>query len=162
MPATQRFRSIMSQSPAIVIAICALIFSLGSGAYAAGLASGRAGATASTQAGLAWHPLHLLSGWRPLGSKTYRTPSYAVRDGVLFLAGIAQPPRKGATEPEIARLPAGFRPPNFLWMTCFSFGSDDVAELSIEPNGDMFVYATASAGTLADPSFDGISFPLNS
>jgi len=173
----KRLRSITSQSPAIMIAICALIFSLGSGAYAAGLATGRANAArgvtavsararglgpAAELAGVRWHKLRLLSGWTALGAGSYRAPSYAISGGVLYLSGILQAPAHGMEEPLVARLPEGTRPPHFLWLSFLNFGADDLGEMEVEPGGQIFVYSTAAGGRLVDPSLDGISFPLNS
>ncbi|HUD38620.1 MAG TPA: hypothetical protein VMR14_17095 [Streptosporangiaceae bacterium] len=169
----QRRRSLVRQSPAIAVAIVALLFALGSGAYAAGFASGRTGVTAvavsargaepasSPSSGIQWHKLRLFNGWTALDAGDYRTPSYGVKDGVLYLSGILAAPRHGE-QPQVGRLPEGARPPSYLWLSFMNFGADNLGEMEIEPDGDVFVYSLASSGPLVDPSLDGISFPLNS
>jgi hypothetical protein len=169
----QRLRSLVRQSPAIAVAIIALLFALGSGAYAAGFASGQNGVAAvavsahkaepasSPSNGVQWHKLRLFNGWTALGAGDYRAPSYGVNDGVLYLSGILAAPRHGE-EPQVGRLPVGARPASYLWLSFMNFGADNLGEMEIEPNGDVFVYSLASSGPLVDPSLDGISFPLNS
>ena len=50
-------------------------------------------AASQLSTGFTWRPLHLLNGWKALSPGTYGAPSYAVRDGVLYLSGILQAPR---------------------------------------------------------------------
>ncbi len=130
---------------------------------AAALASSRsAAATTHTAAasGFTWHRLHLMNGWAALSPQVYGSPSYAVRDGVLYLSGILQAPRSGG--PQFAVLPRGARPAHYLWISYMNFGGDDLGEMEIEPNGEMFAYATTGGGPPVDPSLAAISFPLSS
>src|ERR1700722_919638 len=153
-----RFRPLASQSPAIVIAMCALVFSLGGGAYAAGLSQGHAGKSAPA---FQWHKLSLTDGWKAAGSATYGTPSYAIKDGTLYLSGILAAP-KGQAKPEFAKLPSGARPKHFIWLSFLNFGEDSLGEMEIEPGGEMFAYSTTDGGPLIAPSLATISFPLSS
>jgi hypothetical protein len=118
--------------------------------------------TASTSAASAftWHRLHLINGWTALSSSVYGSPSYAVRDGVLYLSGILAAPKSG--EPEFAVLPKGARPAHYLWISYMNFGGDDLGEMEIQPDGEMFANPTTSGGPVVDPSLAAISFPLSS
>lgn len=141
-------------------------------AAAAALAAGTTAAAATSNPGapraarhtvsatFTWIPLHLINGWRALSGSTYGTPAYAVQNGVLYLRGILSPPKSGA--PEIAVLPSGARPAHFLWLTYMNFGADNVGEMEIEPNGDMFAYGVTSGPGPVNPSLAAISFPLTS
>jgi hypothetical protein len=157
-----RIRSLASQSPAIAIAMVALVFSLGGGAYAAGLSQGHAAIPAGKSApAFQWHKLSLTNGWKALGAGTYGAPSYAIKDGTLYLSGILAAP-KGQAKPEFAKLPSGARPKHFLWLSFLNFGEDSLGELEIEPSGAMSAYSTTDGGPLIDPSLATISFPLSS
>ena len=74
------------------IAAAAAAVTIAAGGGAAALASSSPAPAATTNSGavasFTWHPLRLLSGWQTLSSKYYGTPSYAVRDGILYLRGI--------------------------------------------------------------------------
>jgi hypothetical protein len=123
-----------------------------------------AGARASSAAasGFTWHPLRLLNGWKTGGSY-YGTPSYAIKDGVLYLSGILRAPRP-TNAPEFAILPAGARPAHYLWLIYYNFGGQGanlIGNMEIEPNGDMFIYGSGS-GPILNPSLQAISFPLSS
>jgi hypothetical protein len=119
--------------------------------------------TASRQStGFSWHPLHLLNGWTALSPKDYGAPSYAVKDGVLYLSGILQAPNP-TYGPEFAVLPAGARPSHFLWIIYYNFGGSGtnlIGNMEIQPDGDMFAYS--NGGQTLDPSLQAISFPLSS
>jgi hypothetical protein len=82
----KRFRALARQSPAIVISLIALTFSLGSGAgYAASVAAHHPAATKIT-----WHGLGLRNGWKA-AAKGFGTgkPAYTVSNGVVYLTGAA-------------------------------------------------------------------------
>jgi hypothetical protein len=152
----------MSTRMRIRIAAIAGAATLAAGGGVAALAS--TGTTAPPHAAVAtgfiWNPLHLVNGWTAEGSKIYGTPSYAVRNGVLYLRGILHAPASGA--PEFAVLPIGARPAHYLWLSYMNFGGDDLGEMEIEPNGDMFAYGIVDTGPPIDPSLAAISFPLSS
>jgi hypothetical protein len=147
----------------MTIAVSAGAVVIAAGSAAAALASpGSAAAATHTSAasGFTWHPLHLINGWTVASPPVYGRPSYAVRDGVLYLSGILQAPKSG--EPEFAVLPQGARPVHYLWLSYTNFGADDLGEMEIEPSGDMFAYATTNGSPPVDPSLAAISFPLSS
>src|ERR1039458_3469509 len=116
----KRFRSIAAQSPALVISIAALFFSLGSGAgYAATLSSQPATTVQGTHVvsayGVAprtattWHTLSLLNGWHG-DSYDGGAPSYGVNgSGILYLRGSLDNSSSNTSE-TFAVLPPGNRP----------------------------------------------------
>ena len=77
-----RLRSLMHQSPAIVISLIALTFSIGGGAgYAASAASTHPAVTKIT-----WHHLSLRAGWHALAAGFHTGhPSYTVSNRIVYL-----------------------------------------------------------------------------
>jgi hypothetical protein len=140
----------------MTLAIIAAAAALTAGATAAAAASG----PARHAAAFSWTPLTLINGWTALSGPTYGTPSYAVRDGVLYLRGILSAPTSG--EPEFAVLPPGARPAHYLWLSYMNFGADNIGEMEIQENGDMFAYGSTTGGPAVNPSLAAISFPLSS
>jgi hypothetical protein len=156
---------------AAVIAAAALVAAGGGGAALASsgksAAATHAGAGSSTAPGngsvFTWHPLHLLNGWTGVtnSARYYGVPSYAIKDGVLYLSGILQ--AKSAKGPQFAMLPPGARPKHYLWLPYYNFGgggSSLIGNMEIEPDGSMVAYA--NGGHIIDPSLQAISFPLSS
>ena len=173
-------RAIVRRSPKVVmvIAIVVAMLSLGSGAYAAGLLDGhqiRPVSLAADQiaarsinpqqpraSSFTWHRLTLLNGFRSYSSSFFGVPAYAISNGVLYLRGVVAGPRV-IPDPEFARLPAGARPANNLYIICYNFGgagSNLTDHISISPNGDMAVIS--GSGLPVTPSLAAISFPLSS
>jgi hypothetical protein len=151
-----RFRSTMRQSPAIIISIVALTFSLGGGAgYAASVATAKAPATKIT-----WHALKLLNGWHAAG-KAFHTgnPAYTVSNGIVYLTGTAD--HAGTSLPTLGALPKGARPTHTLWFGAFNEAAAGGAFVEIAPNGAVIV-----GGSGGDQDFftslAGIEFPLGS
>jgi len=145
----------------IAASVGAVVIAAGSGAAALASPGSAAAATQTPAAsGFTWHPLHLINGWTALSAPVYGRPSYAVRDGVLYLSGILQAPKSGA--PEFAVLPQGARPTHYLWLSYMNFGADNLGEMEIEPSGEMFAYGTTNGSPPVDPSLAAISFPLSS
>jgi hypothetical protein len=174
----KRLFSAAARLPVVVsvIALAVSVLSLGGGAYAAGWINGSqirpgslpanrlqahsVGAGQLAPATFGWHRLTLLSGWTPLSATDYGYPSYAVSNGVLYLSGILSAAK--SDDPEVAVLPKGARPAHFLWLTYMNFGGDNVGEMEIQPNGDVFVYGSTTGTAAVDPSLAAISFPLSS
>jgi len=116
----------------------------------------------AASSGFTWHPLRLLNGWKAESGRYYGTPSYAIKDGVLYLSGILRAPQP-TMAPEFAQLPAGARPTHFLWLSYYNFGGGGVnliGNMEIEPDGAMFAYS--NGGPILNPSLQAISFPLSS
>jgi len=106
-----------------------------------------------------WHPLHLMHGWKAFSAGVYGTPSYAVRDGVLYLRGILRAPRPIPGSPELvfARLPVGARPAHDVWTIYYNFGSGGsnlVSNMLIGHDGVMAAYA--NTGRIEHPSLQAI------
>jgi hypothetical protein len=162
-----RVRKLSAQSPAIIISMLALVFSLGGGAYAATVfTGGHAPASgAARSARIVFHRLGLKDGWKP-ASKVYDagTPSYTVTNGIVYLSGGIFQPVQGKAE--FAVLPKGARPATNLWITVsVEEGVSNVGTLYISRSGVMEVYATPTgAGTPASDftALGGVSFPLGS
>ncbi len=155
----RRLRSSTAQSPAIVISIIALVFSLGSGTYAATTLNGRQigpanpAATSATQ--LRWHRLHLMNGWMPPPSILNEGhPAYAVSGGIVYLRGVMS----SGTSPLFAHLPPGARPKHNLATLVDTFNGVPGA-LIIDANGEMDVFG-GNATTFA--SLAAVSFPRTS
>lgn len=151
----RRFRALASQSPAIVISVIALTFSLGGGAgYAASVASSHP-ATKIT-----WHRLSLKNGWHS-GAGTFAgtgTPAFTVSNGVVYLTGVADHSSSASASP-LALLPKGARPRHTPWFAGFNEAASGGVFVKIDPLGHVTV-----EGPDADyfSSLAGVSFPLGS
>jgi len=149
----KRFRSVMGQSPAIVISLIALTFSLGSGAgYAASSATSHPAATKVT-----WHPLALTNGWKSAAPAFHGVgnPAYSISNGVVYLTGALD---RGSSSSAFAVLPRAARPRHTLWIGVYS-GATSTQDLEILANGKMF-FAGANATYFS--SLAGVDFPLGS
>ena len=166
----RRLRSSTAQSPAIVISIAALVFSLGSGTYAATALTGRQNGPASPSGWVArhdaspaavpatqlrWHRLHLMNGWMPPPSILNEGhPAYAVSGGVVDLRGVMS----SGTSQLFAHLPPGARPKHNLAILIDTFNGVSGA-LIIDADGEMDVFG-GNATTFA--SLAAVSFPRTS
>jgi hypothetical protein len=156
----KRFRALAHQSPAIVISLTALTFSLGSGAgYAASVAVQHPAATKIT-----WHGLGLRNGWQP-GSKEFKgdgNPAYTVSNGVVYITGATYRTNQSDSLPSvIATLPKSARPKHDLWFTAFNEAANGGSFIEVSPNGNVSV-----AGSGGDENYftslAGVEFPLGS
>ncbi len=138
----------MRQSPAIVISVIALTFSLGGGAgYAASVASAKAPATK-----IIWHKLGLINKWHEVFA-TNGAPSYAISNGIVYLYGAMQ----GGTAGEFAVLPKAARPKNTLWIAVYNDDpSGGSAWLDVTPGGQMYI--NGPDDTILS-SLAGVTFP---
>ena len=161
----RRVRALVPQSPALVISMLALIFSLGGGAYAATAMTRHSAADpAAGSARITLHPLHLLNGWKSAAA-AYKSgaPSYGLSNGVVYLSGGMYQPIQGKAQ--FARLPARYRPATNLFITVsVAQGLTNFGTLFISPRGVMEVYAPAGANTPVSDftALSGVSFPLGS
>jgi hypothetical protein len=155
----RRLRSFIAQSPAIGVAVGALILALAGGGTATAMAGSQARAAASSPAvtvGITFHNLHLINGWKSGPDSRSGTAGYAVSGGILYLKGAVF----GGSSADFAMLPAGARPSHILWIPVVNVGPSD-GGLRILPSGLVSVFnnqANASSFT----SLSGISFPLSS
>jgi hypothetical protein len=148
-----RLRSIVAQSPAIVISCLALVFALGSGASYAAVRT----ASAQPSARVTFHTLTLLHGWKS-SQHQYDSgnPAYAERDGIVYLSGSLHT-TSGSGFP-FAVLPKGNRPSHYLWLTIYTLDGTS-GTLEIQPNGSMYVSGGSATGYA---SLAGVSFALGS
>jgi hypothetical protein len=170
-----RIRSLVTQSPAIVISILAVALSFGGGAYASthhGSASNYppvrvSNSTVGTQAataGVTWTSLSLINGWATENG-TFGTgnPKVSLQGGIVYLSGsLAQSTLGSAT---FAILPSAFRPTHNLYITVYTNGST-TGTLFIASSGVMEAYSnsTCGSGNTAQcfTSLATVSFPINS
>jgi len=160
----RKIRSFASQSPAIIISLIALTFSLGSGAgYAAStVTSHPAKATKIT-----WHHLKLINGWKSAQKEygeNWGYPSYAISNGVVYLSG-AISNSAGPNNEAVAVLPRGYRPST---MATFAVAGASVLEGDSD-DGSVFVFpdggittGLASVDSTAFTSLTGVTFALGS
>ena len=170
-------RTMARQSPAIVISLMALVFSLGGGAYAAtAVNGGHAGGTALASQLVARTPRTIASGrpaaatfrWQNLGLQNgWHTfladpPADSVVGGVVYLKGMLSQPTAGSGQ--FARLPIGARPAHtlFIPVSVDLGGGGSVGTLEIFRGGQIAVFSTSPADAKAATSLDGVSFPVNS
>ncbi len=138
----------MRQSPAIIISLIALTFSLGGGVgYAASATSSHAASTKIT-----WHKLGLINKWHEV-FVTNGAPSYAISNGIVYLYGAMQ----GGTTGEFAVLPRAARPKNTLFIPVYNDdNSGGSAWLDVTPTGKMYI--NGPDDTILS-SLAGVSFP---
>jgi hypothetical protein len=164
-------RSLGRQSPALVISITALVFSLGGGAYAAAQLDAKHIATGTIQrsrlvdrsigpataAGLTWHNLPLTNGWVSApGNFDTGSARYAISGGVVYLKGAIF--RVSGTSPTFALLPLNARPAHDLYTVVFTDLNTE-GSLYILDNG-LMVANGANAPTFC--SLATVSYPLSS
>jgi hypothetical protein len=161
----RRLRSMLGQSPAIIISLIALTFSLGSGAgYAASVVTKPAVTDPATSAPakpaatkITWHALALVNGWHAAGKAPVAgPPSYTVSNGVVYLTGVAD--RAKPSTSALAVLPKAARPVHDLWFSAFNL-SEQGGYVEVESNGDVFVEGDEEN---AFASLAGVEFPLGS
>jgi hypothetical protein len=155
----KRFRALASQSPAIVISVVALTFSLGGGAgYAASVA------TSHPATKITWHKLGLMNGWHAAvadGFKGEGVPALTVSNGVVYLTGVARRAANSASLPAIAILPKGDRPRHYLWFPAFNYAANGESSIEIQPTGKIIVLGNGDDENYFT-SLAGIEFPLGS
>jgi hypothetical protein len=160
------FRSLISQSPAIVISVLALALSAGGGAYAsshlAAASTPAAGQTVAT--GVSWSSLSLINGWvSENGAYQSGNPKVAQQSGIVYLSGsLAQP---GGGSSEFAVLPTADRPTHNMWITVYTNG-DTSGTLFIATSGAMEAFSATGCGSLNTAqcftSLATVSYPVNS
>jgi hypothetical protein len=167
-------RTMARQSPAIVISLMALVFSLGGGAYAATAGNGgHTGGTALASrlearalapgrpaaATFRFQNLTLQNGWHTFLADP---PADSVVGGVVYLKGMLSQPTAGSGQ--FARLPVRARPAHtlFIPVSVDLGGGGTVGTLEIFRGGQIAVFSTNPADAKGATSLDGVSFPVNS
>jgi hypothetical protein len=162
----RRLRALIPQSPALVISLLALIFSLSGGAYAAtAMTQHNTVRPAASRGRVTMHALHLVNGWKSAAKTSYKSgaPSYGVSNGVVYLSGGMYQPIQGKAQ--FATLPKRYRPSTNLFITVsVAEGVTNFGTLFISPKGVMEVYDPAGANTPVSDftALSGVSFPLGS
>jgi hypothetical protein len=107
-------------------------------------------------AAFSWHRLKLLDGWKSASTHAISTgtPSYAIRDGVVYLNGEIKQPVSGSET--FARLPAGSRPAHTLWIQVLTGTTDVPGTLRVYPDGAMAAYRGVAT---SETSLAMVSFP---
>jgi len=152
-----RFRTIMNQSPAIVISVIALTFSLGGGAgYAASVAA------KASPPKITWHALSLKNGWKAAAA-AYHTgkPEYTVSNSIVYLTGVASRANQSAPLGELGLLPKSARPKHDLWFTAFNYAGGGESSIEVGSNGQVVVLGNGGDENFFT-SLAGIEFPLGS
>ena len=144
-----RLRSLISQSPAIVIATTALALSMAGGATAATVMANR-------PARVVWHNLTLINHWKYGGFDSFHASYYVDANRVIHLRGSV---RLGTAGKPAFQLPKGLRPSHILSIPIYT--SNGPEEMNILTNGDVLPFDnTGSDAFVRDfTSFDGVSFP---
>jgi hypothetical protein len=170
-----RLRSLITQSPAIVISLLAVALSFGGGAYASThghasnyppvrVSNSPAATQAATAAGVTWTSLSLINGWATEnGAYGTGNPKVSLQGGIVYLSGsLGQSTPGNAT---FAILPASFRPSHNLYITVYTNG-DTTGTLYIAHSGVMEAYSGTSCGSgntaACFTSLATVSFPINS
>src|ERR1051326_2767332 len=161
-----RFRSLISQSPAIVISLLAVVLSVGGGAYASTMSAARSSpANQAVTAGVSWTSLALINGWASEnGTFQSGNPKVAEQNNIVYLSGsLAQP---SGTSDIFATLPSSFRPSHNMWITVYT-DSGTSGTLFIGHDGTMEAFSSASCNGTQNAaqcytSLATVSFPVNS
>jgi len=176
-----RFRSLISQSPAIVISVLAATLSLGGGAFAsthlvAGPSQGPIhtlrvahsqeahSAASSLATGVTWQSLVLQNAWAS-SNGTFGTgnPKVALQGNVVYLSGSMHQTTPGSAI--FAFLPSTYRPTHNMYITVYTNGGTS-GTLYIGNDGTMEVFSSASCGSgnaaQCFTSLATVSYPINS
>ena len=176
-----RFRSLIAQSPAIVISVLAAAVSLGGGAYASthlvpgpsqgpihtmqvAHSQGTHNAASSLTAGVSWNPIVLQNAWVS-SNATYGTgnPKVALQGNVVYLSGSMHQTTPGSAI--FGFLPSTFRPTHNLYITVYTNGGTS-GTLYIGHDGTMEAFSSASCGSgnaaQCYTSLASVSYPINS
>jgi hypothetical protein len=156
----------LGQSPAIIISLIALTFSLGSGAgYAASVVTKPAATDPATSVPakpaatkITWTPLHLVNGWHAAGkADDAGNPAYTVSGGVVYLTGVAD--RAKSTTAALGLLPKAARPAHDLWFDTLNLEGSGNSFIEVEASGYVI---TGGNGQNVFTSLAGVEFPLGS
>lgn len=138
--------AVRTASAAIAIPLAALSLAAGVGSASA--------ASANATAGVTWHKLTLINGWKS-SQTAYGTgnPSYAISGGVVYLSGSLN----GGTKTTFAVLPAAARPARKLYFTIYTVDGNS-GTLVIRPNGSMSVFSTPASYAALYTSLAAVSY----
>jgi hypothetical protein len=136
---------------------------LAAGAMAAlGVTAGAGSASAATAqsavpaiTGVTWHQLTLINGWvsGPSQSLGEGIPSWAVRNGVVYLTGSVV--QTGGDLGEFALLPPAARPSHDLYMPADVLGQGAHGWILIDPSGAMYAMSVRTPPPRDSPGWPG-------
>jgi len=145
---TRLFRDISAATAALIAPLAALVT----------LAGGQGASAATTTAGVTWHRLTLINGWQSSAGVGTGNPRWAVKGGVVYLAGSLHQPT--GTKQNAARLPLVARPSRTLLISVYTNGST-TGYLKILPDGIIAAHG-ASGNARLYTSLASVSYPASS
>lgn len=170
----RHIRSLLTQAPATLISLLAVVLSLGGGAAYASThhsatqapVASRASAVGHVSAatGVTWQGLTLKNGWASSNS-IYGTgnPKVSIQSGIVYLSGSLHQSTSGSAI--FATLPRTYRPTHNMYITIYTNGGTQ-GSLYIGADGTMEVFSSGSCGSLTTAqcfsSLATVSYPLNS
>lgn len=171
-----RIRALLTQSPAIVISLLAVVLSVGGGAAYASthghasnyppvrVSNSPVATHAAATTGVSWTSLSLINGWVSENS-VYGTgnPKVSEQNGIVYLSGSLAQPSPGNAE--FAILPKSFRPTHNMYITVYTNGST-TGTLYVSAGGILEAYSGTACGSgdtsQCFTSLATVSFPVNS
>ena len=157
----KEFRALAAQSPAILVSLVALCFSLGSGvAYAASLPNSQSSAAQAVRA-ITWTDLHLRDGLTGNVGDGGAAEFGVNGTGVIYLRGTIDSGCATRDVPDAATLPPGDHPAHVLYFPVATTSGQEggfIGTAFVAPNGDIGFFKDS----VCEPgvSLDGISFAL--
>jgi hypothetical protein len=159
-----RSGSIAGRAPAIIIALVALMISLGGGAYATTRSTPHTPPKITSTA-ITWSSLSLVNGWVSANS-TNQTgdPRVAIQNGVVYLSGGLD--QSSGTNAVFATLPLSFRPAHNMYVPV-STNAGTSGLLYIAHDGTMKAYSPSSCSSTQNSaqcftSLATVSYPKSS
>jgi hypothetical protein len=177
-----RFRSLISQSPAIVISVLAATLSLGGGAFAsthlvAGPSQGPIhtlkvahsqaahNAPGSITAGVSWNSIVLQNGWVSSNSSfASGNPKVALQGSIVYLSGSLH--QSSGSSATFGFLPSTFRPTHNMWITVYTYAGTS-GTLYVGKDGTMELFSGSTCTSTLNSaqcysSLATVSYPINS
>lgn len=112
--------------------------------------------TSAPAAGVTWHRLTMMNGWKSAGSIGTGFPSYAVKNGVVYLSGSVR--QLSGNVVEFALLPKAARPAHLVVIPVYTNG-DTNGWLEIYPTGNIYANSNPYTNAQDYTSLAGVSFP---
>ena len=135
------------------------MLSLSVAAGAASASPTTASAATASAAGVTWHKLSLINGW--MSGQNYHAgdPSWAVKNGIVYLSGSIR--QTAGSNNEAAVLPKAARPAHSLYLTVHMLDRT-IGYVGIFRGGQLTVSSSVVANAQGFTSLAGISFPAAS
>jgi len=108
--------------------------------------------------GITWHRLTLKNGWTAVSS-ALGAPSFAVKNGIVYLSGVLHQP--SGTFIIFARAPAAIKPPTPLTMPIYTNGGT-YGYFVVGGSPRMVVNSTPTSNSQTFASLAAVSYPVNS